>query len=83
MEPRRVLPLSGVAFVVIALVAIVGLGGDTPSNDASAAEVADFYSAHSTRNAIAAFVLAVSIPFLVVFGVALMISNVINPVSIG
>ena len=71
MDTRRLLALSGVAFVVIALVAIIGLGGDTPSNDASAAEVAGFYSDHSTRNAIAAFVLAASIPFLVFFAVAL------------
>lgn len=71
MDTRRLLPLSGVAFVVLALVAIIGLGGDTPANDASPQEVVDFYTAHDVRNAIAAFLLVVSIPFLVIFGVTL------------
>jgi hypothetical protein len=71
MDVRRLLPLSGVVFVVLAVVAVVGLGGDTPSNDASGTEVLSFYDAHSVRQAIAAFVFAVSVPFLVFFGISL------------
>jgi hypothetical protein len=71
MDTRRALPLSGVVFVVLAVLGVVVLGGDTPSNDASAAEVLSFYDAHSVRQGVAAFVLAVSVPFLVFFGVSL------------
>ena len=71
MDTRRVLPLSGVAFVVLALVAVIGLGGETPSNDASPAEILSFYDAHTVRQGIAAFVFALSVPFLVFFGVSL------------
>ena len=71
MDTKRALPLSGVVFVVLAVLAVVVLGGDTPSNDASAAEVLSFYDAHSVRQGIAAFVLAVSVPFLVFFGVSI------------
>ncbi len=71
MNARRLLPLSGIVFVVIALLAIVALAGDTPSNDASAQDVVDHYTAHSARNLAAALVLPVAIPFLVIFGVML------------
>jgi hypothetical protein len=71
MDVGRVLPLSGVVFVVLAVLAVVVLGGDTPGNDAAAAEVFSFYDAHTVRQAIAAFVFAVSVPFLVFFGVSL------------
>jgi hypothetical protein len=65
------LPLSGTVFVVLAVVGIVGLGGDTPSSGASAAKVLSFYDAHSTRQGIGAFILAASVPFLVAFGASL------------
>jgi hypothetical protein len=71
MDVRRVLPLSGVVFVVLAVGAVVGLGGDTPSEGASAAEVLSFYDEHSVRQGIAAFVFAASVPFLVFFAVSL------------
>jgi hypothetical protein len=67
----RLLPLSGVVFVIAALVAIIGIGGDTPDGDSSAAKVASFYQAHQNRQNIAAFILAASVLFLVLFGVAL------------
>jgi hypothetical protein len=67
----RLLPLSGVVFVVAAVVAIVGVGGDTPDGDSSAAKVSSFYQAHQNRQNIAAFILAASILFLVLFGVVL------------
>jgi hypothetical protein len=59
--------LSGIVFVVLLIVAVVGLGGDTPESKASAAEVAAFYSDEQARQFIAAFVLAATAPFIVFF----------------
>jgi hypothetical protein len=67
----RWVPLSGVAFVVLALAAIVGIGGDTPDSEASAAKVSSFYGAHDHRQTIAGFVLMAAVPFLIFFGVSL------------
>jgi hypothetical protein len=67
MAVKRLLPLSGIVFVVLAVVAIVGIGGDTPTPDDSAAEILAFYDDESVRQAVGAFVLAVSIPFLIFF----------------
>jgi hypothetical protein len=71
MSVNRLVPLSGVVFVVMVLVAIVALGGDTPDTESSAAEVVDFYTAHQGRQFAAAFVLAAAVPFLVFFAVSL------------
>jgi hypothetical protein len=57
--------------VVVALVGVLAVGGDTPDTDASAAKVASFYDAHAARQAAAAFVLAASVAFLALFGVQL------------
>jgi hypothetical protein len=67
----RLLSLSGAAFVILAVVAIVILGGDTPDGNASAAKVSSFYQAHQNRQNLAAFVLAASVPLLVFFGATL------------
>jgi hypothetical protein len=71
MALRRLLPLSGIVFVVLALLAVVAVSGSTPGSDASAAKVLSFYDAHNVRQGIAAFVLAASVPFLVAFGASL------------
>lgn len=71
MHVRRLLPLSGIAFVVIVLVGTVGLGGDSPESDATVAEVVAFYRDNSTRLFFSAFVVAVSIPFLIAFAATL------------
>jgi hypothetical protein len=68
---ERWLALSGAAFVVGAVAAIVVIGGDTPDGDSSAAKVSVFYQAHQNRQNLAAFVLAASVPLLVFFGVVL------------
>jgi hypothetical protein len=60
-----------VVFVVVALIAIVGIGGSTPSSDESAAKVFAFYDDHSIRQGVAAFVLAAAVPFLVLFAASL------------
>jgi hypothetical protein len=67
----RWLPLSGIVFVVLALLAVVAFGGDTSDTNASAPHVATFYDAHTGRQAVAAFELAASVPFLALFGVQL------------
>jgi hypothetical protein len=68
---ERWLALSGAAFVVGAVAAIVVIGGDTPDGDSSAAKVSVFYQAHQNRQNFAAFVLAASVPLLVFFGITL------------
>ena len=71
MQTAKLFILSGIAFVALVLVAVIGIGGSTPGTDDSASELASFYSDHSTRQGIAAFLLAASIPFVVFFGVGL------------
>ncbi|MBA3384645.1 MAG: hypothetical protein H0T20_08330, partial [Actinobacteria bacterium] len=58
----RWLPLSGVAFVVLMLVVVVGFSGSTPSTGDPAAEIASFYDEQSVRQGIAAFLLAATVP---------------------
>jgi hypothetical protein len=71
MDGKRLAPLSGLVFVVLAVVAVVGIGGSTPDNSASAAKLASFYDDNEVRQAVACFILAASVPFLVFFGIAL------------
>jgi hypothetical protein len=67
----RFAPLAGVVFVVLTVLAFLGLGGDTPDIDSSPQEVAAFFSTHSGREESAAFLLAIGIVFLVIFGASL------------
>ncbi len=71
MDLRRVLPLSGIAFVVIALVAVIAIGGDTPTVGDSPQSMFDFYEDETVRQAIASFVFAASVPFVVLFAISL------------
>jgi hypothetical protein len=71
MHSSKLFPLSGIAFVVLVVGAIVGIGGSTPGTDASAAELASFYDDHAVRQGVGTFVLAASVPFVVFFGVGL------------
>lgn len=70
MELKRLLPLSGIVFVVLVILTIVVIGGDTPESNAPGGKVLSYYDAHQVREALAAFVFAVSIFFLVCFSVA-------------
>jgi len=67
----RLAPLAGVVFVALTVVAVLGLGGDTPDIDSSPQEVAAFFSTHSGREEGGAFLLAIAIVFLVIFGASL------------
>src|SRR5439155_16545707 len=71
MDVKRFLPLGGVAAVAVVVFAVAVLGGNTPGNDAPGAEVAAYYDAHQVREIAAAFLLAASAPFLVIFGASL------------
>jgi hypothetical protein len=69
MEIRRLLPLSGIVFVVMVILTVAVIGGDTPESNAPGGEVMSYYDAHQVREAIAAFVFAASMFFLVCFAV--------------
>jgi hypothetical protein len=71
MDARRLLPLSGVLFVVVALVAVIGFAGDVPESTTPGTEVASFYDDEQTRQVIGSFLWVASIPFLVFFAVAI------------
>jgi hypothetical protein len=70
MEIQRLRPFSGIAFVALVAIAIVGVAGETPGTDASGSQLSSFYG-DSWRQFIGAFVLAASTPFLVVFGASI------------
>jgi hypothetical protein len=71
MGLTRWLPLSGLASVALIIISVVGLGGSTPDEDASAAKVQSFYGDRPARQYIATFVLAAAAPFVVAFAVRL------------
>lgn len=71
MVGSRWLPLSGIVFVVLMLVVIVGFSGETPGTSDSGGEIASFYDDESVRQAVAAFLLAATVPFLLLFAASL------------
>jgi hypothetical protein len=71
MDTKRLFPLGGIAFVVLVVVTIVGIGGSTPGTDASAAELASFYDHHAVRQGVGSFMLAAAAPFVLFFGIGL------------
>jgi hypothetical protein len=66
----RLAPLSGVVFVVIAVL-VFAIGGSTPGDHDSALKVASFYQKHHDKQMILAFILTISVPFLLFFVTAL------------
>ena len=63
---ERLAPLTGLVFVAI-VVAVFAGGGSTPSEHDSALKVAAFYGKHHDKHMLLAFILALSIPFLLFF----------------
>ena len=63
---ERLAPLTGVVFVAIA-VAVFAIGGSTPGDHDTAREVQDFYGQHHDKHMLLAFIMAISIPFLLFF----------------
>jgi hypothetical protein len=70
MSLQKRLPLSGIAFVVLALT-IVAIGEGTPGTSDSAAEIASFYDENAVRHFITSFAFAATVPFVIVFAVGL------------
>ena len=70
MDKRSLTPLAGAAFVVILIATFAGVWGDTPSGDASGAEVIAFYEDNGTQGMVAAVMLALSALPLLVFATA-------------
>lgn len=68
---RKLFQLSGIVFVALVVVAIVGIGGSTPGTDASAEKLAEFYSDNAVRQGVGTFVLAATAPFVLLFGIGL------------
>jgi hypothetical protein len=71
MNRQRLLPLSGIAFVVLVLLLVIAIGGDTPGTDESVAQVVAFYDENEVRHFITAFAWAATVPFLLLFVVGL------------
>jgi hypothetical protein len=67
----RLLPLGGVVFVALVVIAFAGLSGDSPGIADSAATINAYYDSHHGREMIAALVVAAATPFLVLFGTSL------------
>jgi hypothetical protein len=70
MNLQKRLPLSGIAFVALALIA-VAIGGGTPGTDDSVAEIARFYDENEVRHWITSFAFPATVPFLIVFATGL------------
>jgi hypothetical protein len=70
-QKRGFAPLTGVLFVVLALIAFIPLGGNTPEGDDSAQKVVSFYSDHETREIIASIVLGLGAVSLLFFAAIL------------
>src|SRR5436190_4319210 len=63
---KRLAPLTGVVFVAL-LVASFIVGGNTPDSDASAQQVASFYSAHDTKESVSALLGGLATIFFLFF----------------
>ena len=74
MSPQRLLPISGIGFVVLVLLAVVASGG-TPGTSDSAAEIASFYNENEVLQFIMPFAFAATVPFLILFAVGLMAAS--------
>ena len=68
---QKLFQLSGIVFVALVVVAIVGVGGSTPGTGASADELTTFYDENALRQGIGTFVLGASAPFIALFGIGL------------
>ncbi|HYX77754.1 MAG TPA: hypothetical protein VE727_00205, partial [Solirubrobacterales bacterium] len=66
MNWRRIVPLTGLVFVVLLVVSFI-VGGDTPDPDASAQEVASFYTSHDTSTAVSALLGGLGVVFFLFF----------------
>ena len=63
---ERLAPLTGLVFVAI-VVFVFATGGSTPGDHDSAQQVQAFYGQHHDKHMTLAFIMAISIPFLLFF----------------
>ena len=70
MNRTRLLPLSGIVFVALVLLAIIGFSSDTPESGDSGATIASYYDDHGVASFIAAFLYTGAALFAVLFGVS-------------
>ncbi len=64
---EQLAPLTGLAFVVIVVVAFVAVGGNTPGIHDPAQKVQSFYADHHSKEMNAGFLVAIGAGFLVFF----------------
>jgi hypothetical protein len=64
---QQLLTLSGLASVILFVIAFVGLSQSTPDSDESGVAVKAFYVDHGSRQQLAAWVVALAVPFLIIF----------------
>lgn len=64
---ERLAPLTGVVFLIVVLVAFI-VGGETPDNDDSTAEIVSYWRDNDTRQVVGGWILGVAALLLVWFG---------------
>jgi hypothetical protein len=63
----RFAPLTGVAWAILAVVAVLAGGGETPEGNASAAKVVSYYSSHSSEIKTSAVFFVLAFLFFLLF----------------
>jgi hypothetical protein len=71
MKSARLSPLSGIAFVVLLILGIVVVSGNTPEIDDPAAKIASYYGDHQAKETLAVILVALAALSLCVFSVSL------------
>jgi hypothetical protein len=71
MKSARLAPLSGIAFVVLLILGIVVVSGNTPEIDDPAAKIASYYGDHKAKETLAVILVALAALSLCVFSVSL------------
>ena len=66
---RALAPLTGIAAVLLIAASFV-TGGDSPDEKGSAAKVISYYTDHKTATVVAVVLIALAVPFLIMFGSA-------------
>jgi hypothetical protein len=66
---RSKAPLAGAVFVVLVAAAFI-IGGESPDETASAREIVSFYKDNEAVTVVACLLLAIAVPFGVIFGAA-------------
>lgn len=67
MPARQLLTLSGLGSVILLVIAFAGFSQSTPDTSDSGATIKEFYVDHGSRQQIAAYLVALAVPLLVIF----------------